>query len=66
MSLTTCQVSVYPLDVPDAGSAVRHVLDGMSWDGVEVTVGPMSTLVRGEEIFTRAPARREHAWSPSR
>ncbi len=49
MSVMTCRVSLYPLDVPDSSAAVASVLERMSWGGLEVSIDPMGTFVRGEE-----------------
>jgi len=49
MSVMSCQVTLYPLDTPDSGRAISDVLAQMDWEGVEVNVGLLSTVILGEE-----------------
>jgi uncharacterized protein YqgV (UPF0045/DUF77 family) len=54
MSIMTCEASVYPLDVADSSATVARILKEMDWQGLELTVGPMSTFIRGREELVLA------------
>ena len=47
------EVALYPLREPDLGPAILAFVEDLRRPGVEVTPGPMSTLVVGEagEVF---------------
>ena len=49
----SCQFALYPLGVEHLGATIRAALAVFPARGLEVTPGPMSTLVRGpaEEVF---------------
>ena len=49
MSIMACQITLYPLNELDSAKVIGHVLAEMDWQGVEVIVGSMSSLVRGED-----------------
>lgn len=49
MSIMACQITFYPLDTLDSAQVIGQVLGEMDWQGVEIIVGDMSSLVRGEE-----------------
>lgn len=49
MSIMACQMFLYPLNELDSAKVIGKVLAEMDWQGVEIIVGSMSTLVRGEE-----------------
>lgn len=49
MSIMACQMALYPLDTIDSSKVIAEVLEEMDWQGVEVTVGSMSTYIGGEE-----------------
>jgi len=54
MIAITAQMSLYPLDQADLSPAIDEALCILREHGLEVEVGPMSSLVAGEEtvVFT--------------
>jgi uncharacterized protein YqgV (UPF0045/DUF77 family)/predicted enzyme related to lactoylglutathione lyase len=51
------QLSVYPLRQPHLRPAIEAALRAAAGEGVEVVVGPLSTLVRGDEAAVFAALR---------
>ena len=49
MSVTTAQVSIYPLRQVSIGPAIREAVRILRQHGLETRIGEMSTLVWGEE-----------------
>ena len=49
MSVTTAQVSIYPLRQISIGTAIREAVRILRQHGLETRIGEMSTLVWGEE-----------------
>lgn len=58
MRIMACQVTLLPLDTIDSAQVIEQVLSEMDWQGVEVIVGDMSSLIRGEEDLVWARIRR--------
>lgn len=57
MRVMACQVTLFPLDTLDSAQVIGQVLAEMDWQGVEVIVGDMSSLIRGEEDLVWARIR---------
>jgi uncharacterized protein YqgV (UPF0045/DUF77 family) len=49
MAQISAQVSLYPLRQPSIGSTIREAVRILREHGLKVEMGPMSTLVWGEE-----------------
>ncbi|MGQ9522602.1 MAG: YkoF family thiamine/hydroxymethylpyrimidine-binding protein [Anaerolineae bacterium] len=49
MGMVSAQVSLYPLRQPSIGPAIREAVRTLREQGLRVQMGPMSTLVWGEE-----------------
>jgi uncharacterized protein YqgV (UPF0045/DUF77 family) len=49
MSVTSAQVSLYPLRQASIGPAIREAIRALRQHGLEARIGEMSTLVWGEE-----------------
>ncbi|MBC7227175.1 MAG: thiamine-binding protein [Thermoflexales bacterium] len=49
MSTISAQVSLYPLRQPSIGPIIREVVQIFREQGLDTRIGPMSTLVWGEE-----------------
>ncbi len=49
MSVMTCQMALYPLNTRESSQVIAEILAQMDWQGVDVQVGSMSTVIRGEE-----------------
>ncbi|RIV18019.1 hypothetical protein D2Q93_14675 [Alicyclobacillaceae bacterium I2511] len=49
MSVMTCQMALYPLNTTASSRVIAEILAQMDWQGVDVQVGSMSTVIRGEE-----------------
>ncbi len=47
--MISCQVSLYPLGADGYGEAIQAALEDLSKSPVKMQVGPMSTLLWGEE-----------------
>lgn len=54
MAQISAQVSLYPLRQPSIGPIIREAVRTLREHGLKVEMGPMSTLVWGEEesVFT--------------
>lgn len=46
--MIACQIAYYPLGKTEVVSGVREALDIIQGSGLEVQIGPMSTVVSGE------------------
>lgn len=49
MRWMSCQIALYPLDTLESEHVIQNVLEQMDWGELEVQVGAMSTLLRGEQ-----------------
>jgi uncharacterized protein YqgV (UPF0045/DUF77 family) len=57
MIAASAQVSLYPLRQERLSSSIEEALRGLREHGLEVTPGPMSTLVHGEDDSVFASLR---------
>ena len=42
------EVSIYPLRKDDLASPIRQFVDGLENNGLQIKIGPMSSLISGE------------------
>ncbi|MGQ9467618.1 MAG: thiamine-binding protein [Anaerolineae bacterium] len=56
--MVSAQVSLYPLRQPSIGPAIREAVRTLREQGLRVQMGPMSTLVWGEEKVVSPCGRR--------
>lgn len=54
----TAQVSLYPLRVPHLSPAIKGFVAALQQEGLEATIGPLSTFVEGDaDTFFKALAK---------
>ena len=63
MGTISAQVSLYPLRQPSIGPAIRETVRIFREHGLDVRIGPMSTLVWGEEEKVFAALREAFRWA---